>query len=118
MSEEARKDDRIVQKVRVVVHSTGTWPNNKMSDNHWSIYLVLADDEGSVRMNMWAQLDDPTGRLQWSPLGYTMTHSAIKSWDYQTVIGTSVKKVYTVVMSNGRDKYEMSGGGSGCRYWV
>lgn len=119
MSEQVRNDNRIVDKVRVVVHTTGAWPNGRMSDNHWSIFLILANGEGSVRMNMWAAIDDPTGHLEWSPsLAYTTSNSAITNWDYKTVSAISVKKIYTVVMDNGRDKYDMSGGGSGCRYWV
>ena len=119
MSEEVRKDDRIVDIVRIIVHTIGAWPNGRMSDNHWSVYLILAKGEESVRMNMRAAIDDPTGHLEWSPsLAYTMSNSAITHWDFKTVSGISVQKIYTVILNNGRDKYEMSGGGSGCRYWV
>ena len=119
MSDVVRKDDRIVDKVRVVAHITGPWPNGRMSDNHWSIYLILAEDEGSVRINMSAALDETEGHLEWSPsLAYTMSNSAIKNWDYETVPRISVKQIYSVVITKGRDKYNMSAGGSGCRYWV
>jgi len=56
-----RDDNRIVDKARVVVHTSGAWPSGTMSDNHWSIYLILANNGGSVRMNMRAEFDDPTG---------------------------------------------------------
>ena len=114
-----RNDGRSVDQVRVVVHTLGPWPNREMSDNHWSIYLILAKNSGSVRMNMKAELDDPKGTLEWSPnLPYTKTNSAIQHWDYNVSPGVTVGSVYGLVMEKGRDQYNMSGGGSGCRYWV
>ena len=109
-------DNRIVTSVRVVVHTTGSWPNG-MSDNHWSIYLLLQTDS-SVRMNMTAELDDPEGSLVLSSLGYGLTTSAIRNWDYPTTPGASVAQIYQLLLSKGRDQYSMSGGGSGCRWWV
>lgn len=110
-------DNRLVKRVRVVVHTQGVWPNSTMCENHWSIFLILAHEE-SVRMNMTADYGNPTGRLEWRSLLYTVSVSTIKSWDYQAASGLSVGQVYHLVKCNGRDKYEMSGGGSGCRYWV
>ena len=110
-------DNRIVEKVTIVVHTLGAWPNSTMSDNHWSIFLGLADEQ-SVRLNMTADPGDPTGRLKCQALQYAMTFSMIRCWDYQSAPGVSVAHIYQLVVGNGRDKYEMSGGGSGCRYWV
>ena len=111
-------DTRIVEKVRVVVHTTGAWPNG-MSDNHWSIYFILSGGVSSIRMNMSAERKDPRGILSWSStLLYTETKSAIQYWDYDTVPGSSIGNIYWLVMSKGRDKYIMSAGGSGCRWWV
>ena len=112
-------DTRSVQGVRVVVHSSGIWPNGNMSDNHWSIYLLLQDNDSSVRMNMRAESNNPRGILEWSPnLAYTLTASAIKHWDYSFKSGVTVAKVYNLIMGNRRDQYRMSGGGSGCRWWM
>ncbi len=114
-----RNDGRTVESVRVVVHTLGPWPNGTMSDNHWSIYLILAKNDGSVRMNMRAELDNPRGTLEWSPnLPYTKTSSAIKYWDYTVNPGVKVANVYELVMVNGRNQYSMSAGGSGCRDWM
>lgn len=111
-------DNRIVEKIRIVVHTLGPWPNGTMSDNHWSIYLILSDQGSSVRANMTADLEDPTGRLEWSSLAYEKTNSAIEFWDYPVVSRVSVRQIYWLIMEKGRDKYKMSGGGSGCRYWM
>ena len=47
-------DRRVVTQARVVVHTTGPLsPNTLMSDNHWSIYLLLTGG-GSLRLNMRA----------------------------------------------------------------
>lgn len=109
-------DTRDVSAVRVVVHTTGQYPNSPMSDNHWSIYLLLSG-QSSVRMNMTAEYDDPTGTLSWRSLGYALTNSSIQNWDFQTASGVTVKHIYNLVMSQGRNNYDMSGGGSGCRWW-
>ena len=109
-------DTRAVTVVRVVVHTIGAWPNG-MSDNHWSIYLLMADGQ-SVRMNMRAELGDPKGTLEWQSLAYTLTTSAIKHWDFPTKPDVTVKEMYDLVMRKGRDQYNMSGGGSGCRWWM
>lgn len=110
-------DKRTVDKVRVVVHTLGAWPNGTMSDNHWSIYLLLTNST-SVRMNMRAELDDPTGHLEWSSLNYTLTNSAITHWDYQAKAGTTVRAIFHLIYQKHREKFTMSGGGSGCRWWM
>ena len=109
-------DTRVVTTVRVVVHTTGPWPNG-MSDNHWSIFLLLAENI-SVRMNMTAELNDPTGFLKWTTLNYVLTQSAIEHWDFKTASNVTVSDIYRLVTGNHRDEYKMSGGGSGCRWWM
>ena len=112
------KDARPVENARVVVHTLGAWPNGTMSDNHWSIYLILKNNAASVRINMRAELNDPKGILDWSNLGYILSTSAINHWDYSFNSGVTVAKVYNIIMGNHRDQYTMSGGGSGCRWWM
>ncbi|KAG9231499.1 hypothetical protein BJ875DRAFT_498264 [Amylocarpus encephaloides] len=118
------RDGRIVKSVKVVVHTTGAiGPNTPMSNNHWSIYLLLANNKGSLRLNMRAEWDDTTeawnttGILECSTHAYTLTHSAIGSWDY-TVPDVTVGWICTLLWNEERDTYDMSGGGSGCRWWV
>ena len=114
-----RNDARPVKSFRVVVHTLGAWPNRIMSDNHWSIYLLLKDNDRSVHMDMIAESDSPKGILEWSPdLAYTLPHSAIQHWDYSFKSGVTVAKVYNLIMEKHRDQYSISGGGSGCRWWV
>ena len=113
------KDSRIVEAISVVVYTTGRWPNGRMSDNHWSFYFLIANGKGSVRMNMTAEPNDPTGNLQWSPsLPYRISNTAIRNWYYETVKRVSVKMIHALVIGNRRDQYNMSGGGSDCRYWT
>lgn len=72
------------KKMRIVVHEEGDAWQNGMSDNHWSIFLVLAGNQGSVRMNMSATAEDTTGNLYWSAFGYAISNSAITHWDLPT----------------------------------
>lgn len=105
-SEAVQADSTPVTYVRVVVHTLGpAGPNT--SDNHWSIYLLYPDGVSSTRINMRAEFDDPTGILEWTKHGYTQTTSAIRVWDFPAAGGVTH-----------RDRYEMLGGGSGCRWWV
>lgn len=115
-----RSDSRVVQAIRVVVHSSSALgPNTPMSDNHWSIYLIFANTDRSVRINMRANYGDPTGILEWSPdLPYNVTRSLAGYWDYSVAPGVTVGWLCQLVLNNGRDRYDMSGGGSGCHYWV
>lgn len=61
----AVQDQRVVDLVRVVVHTLGP-AGPTISDNHWSIYLLLAHGQGSVRMNMRADPGYVNGILSWT----------------------------------------------------
>ncbi|KAJ5225232.1 hypothetical protein N7468_006457 [Penicillium chermesinum] len=110
-------DPTPVTTVRVVVHTLGAAGPNT-SDNHWSMYLIHSDQVSSTRINMRAEFDNPTGILEWTRHGYTQTTSAIMHWDFQVTAGVTVLFFARLIYSLGRDRYEMSGGGSGCRWWV
>lgn len=111
---QAREDTRVVEKIRVVVH---TGHALDQSDNHWSIYLLL-QDEGSVRVNMATEYEEIEGRLEWSNLQYLLTNSALHYWDYPAVQPIQVLHVARSIYDRNRHRYCFSGGGSGCRFWV
>ena len=115
--QDVQADSTPVTYVRVVVHTLGAAGPNT-SDNHWSIYLIHPDGVSSTRINMRAEYGDPTGILEWTKLGYTQTTSAIGHWDFPVRAGITVLFFAHLIYSLGRDRYEMSGGGSGCRWWV
>jgi hypothetical protein len=107
-----------VTHVRVVAHTVRPMgPNTPMSENHWSIYLILAHG-GSVRMNMAAYPGHRAGTLEWSILNYEVSNSALKYWDFPAVQPLEVHHFCEVIAHHGRTQYWMSGGGSGCRFWV
>lgn len=117
-SHTARANMTPVALLRVVVHTMGP-ATPTMSDNHWSIYLVAPNAAGSVRINMMApEYGDPTGILVWSQHQYTVTTSAIKHWDYSVEPNVKVGHIADLIIRLRRDQYDMSGGGSGCRWWV
>lgn len=90
-------DNRVVMSVRVVVHSMGAWPN-QMSDNHWSIYLLLGNDAGSVHLNMTAEdEDDVKGTLKLRSLAYSLTNSQIRYWDFEAAGDVSVGSVVKLI---------------------
>ncbi|TAQ83219.1 hypothetical protein B7494_g8458 [Chlorociboria aeruginascens] len=116
------EDERIVVSARVVVHTTDLMaPNSPMSDNHWSIYLLLENNMGSIRFNMregsGAEVDNQqntTRVLECTTHQDAMPSSRLDSWDY-AVPGIDVGWMCTVLWNQ---VYELSGGGSGCRWWV
>ena len=110
-------DTTPVTYVRVVVHTLGAAGPNT-SDNHWSLYLIHPDGVSSTRINMRAEFEDPTGILEWTKLGYSQTTSAIGYWDLPVAARISVSYIAHLIYRRRRDRYEMSGGGSGCRWWV
>ncbi|PVH70286.1 hypothetical protein DL98DRAFT_521701 [Cadophora sp. DSE1049] len=109
------EDDAIVTHTRVVAHLNQNVGG--ISENHWSIYLLLEGGIGSVRLNMSAPPGEITGTLSIDGFKYRLTNSALEHWDYKMVSGVTVKMVKDLVYSRGRDRYQFSGGGSGCRYW-
>ena len=110
-------DTRRVDKVRVVVHTTGP-AGPTTSDNHWSIYLLLGDNQGSVRINMRAEAGFINGILEWTLQAYQLTNSAIRHWDMPIIGTVRVCDIAQHIYNARRHQYDMSGGGSGCRYWM
>lgn len=114
--QELARDTRRITKFREVVHTLGAAGPNT-SDNHWSLYLVLERDQGSVRVNMRAEAGFIDGILDWTVQAYTETASRIQYWDYEAGNGARVCDIVDMIYRNGRHLYDMSGGGSGCRWW-
>ncbi|KAF3391940.1 hypothetical protein DPV78_010611 [Talaromyces pinophilus] len=108
-----QEDQTPVTHIRVVVQLALT-----PSDNHWSIYLLHAGGRSSTRINMRANFGDPKGILEWTRHGYIQTTSAIAFWDFPVAAGITVLYFARLIYSLGRERYDMSGGGSGCRWWV
>ena len=114
--QELLQDVRTIIKFREVVHTLrAAGPNT--SDNHWSMYLILPPTQGSIRVNMRADPGYINGILEWTSQAYTETSSRIQQWDYSAKNGVRVCDVVGMIYRNGRHLYDMSGGGSGCRWW-
>jgi hypothetical protein len=113
------KDTRRIIHFRVVVHAVGErWPNSNLIENHWSIYLVIGDHT-SVRINMRAvEYGDVEGLLEVTEHPYVVTNSCLKYWDFSPHPRLTVAMVYNELKKKGFDRYNMSGGGSGCRWWM
>ena len=110
-------DQRVLTTVRVTVHTYGPKVDGA-SWNHWSIYLILEDESGSVRSNMRAEFEGyDNGLLEWSDCPYTQTNSAIKHWDFACRADTTVQDIAGTIYGKGRERYDLKGG-KGCRYWV
>ena len=113
---EVTSDNTSVREVKVVVHTSQVL-SPTFSENHWSIYLILGGNS-SIRINMRAEYDDPTGILEWTRCSYVKSTSELKSWSYPASAGIKVKDFAGKTYEWKRDQYEMSGGGSGCRFWA
>lgn len=113
----AAHDQTIVNCVRIVAHTLGP-AGPTYSDNHWSIYLLFSHSQESIRMNMRGDPESLDGYLSWTKQRYLLTSSAIRHWDFPTTQDVRVCDIVNHIYLSGRQRYIMSGGGSGCRYWV
>ena len=113
---ELLEDRRRVKVFREVAHTLGAI-GPTISENHWSLYLILEPQQGSVRINMRAEQGYIDGILDLTVQAYTETNSRIESWDYPAINEVRVKDIIDTIYRRGRNLYTMSGGGSGCRWW-
>lgn len=114
---EAADWDMAVSDIRVVCHTLGPVANTAMSENHWSLYLIMGPNR-SVRFNMRAEYGDPQGMMDVTSHNYAVTESEIRHWDYPAIRHLTVRMTYTTIITARFHCYLMSGGGSGCRWWV
>lgn len=52
-----------------------------------------------------------------TPHNYVLSNSTLQYWDFPVNDNLTVKHFTDLITDNKRDVYNMSGGGSGCRYW-
>jgi hypothetical protein len=116
---DAQNDLSVITNVSVVVHKTTVRSKRPHDvDNHWVINLYLGP-ESFVQLNMFEdESKDLDTTLEWRPRPYNVSFSTIKLWSFAPIPGLTIKMVADVLYANRRDQYIMSGGGSGCRYWV
>jgi hypothetical protein len=114
-------DTRPVHRLLVIAHTTGAVTVNT-SGNHWTISLVLPQAGGetpTIRADMAAEeYGETQGVLNWSIHNFLTSLSTLRYWDFPVNPGTAVWQMANLIYGLGRDDYDMSGGGSGCRYWV
>jgi hypothetical protein len=89
-----------------------------MSDNHVSVFLLLGENQGSIRLNMTTEEDDRSGILVWSQEVYQLSNSEIVHFDYRLCYTMQVSALYAWIRLWGLQRYVFSGGGSGCRFWM
>lgn len=96
--------------VRVVAHTMGALtPGGQLSQNHWSIYLLVPT--GSVRLNMTLRNTNTnvdTGALQISNHEYQRSMSATSYWDLGVAQNAAVWHFTNNVLINNRQNYRMA----------
>ena len=96
----------VVETVRVVAHTMGpVVPGGQLSQNHWSIYLLI-ESGGSVRLNMTITgPSDDTGKFSVTRHQYTETMSAVRYFDFATVNNITVGHILRVIQEKTRHRY-------------
>lgn len=106
---------------RVVVHTARNAAKTEdgRSANHWSIFLLLAGQTASVRLNM-SNVDgaDEFGTFGVTSHEYLLSQSQLDHFDYPVAPGRKVHDFCHLIDSKGRNRYRMTGLGNGCRHWV
>ena len=113
-------DRREFKTIRVVVHLVSESPTG-LAENHVSVFLLIRNTNESVRLNMKSDMedDDIKGYLVWTKHDYMMSSSALTHKDYELGQWMQVRTLYSWIRYNWfLHRYDFSGGGSGCRFWV
>jgi hypothetical protein len=87
----------------------------QLSQNHWTIYMLTAT--GSVQLNMQADAVSDRGKLVVKEHAYITSNTAVQYWDVPAYPNVSAGDVYSLILTKGRDRYNMTEGGVGCRWW-
>jgi hypothetical protein len=118
-------DDAVVVRVRIVVHTMGSdgWDESTnqwdKSENHWSLYLVLAGETTSVRLNMsLADLSDNDGTFSVTAHQYILSNSSLMHFDYISCNVLTVRHYLNLISGKQRQNYRMTETGNGCRFWM
>lgn len=111
-------DTRKISHIRIVVHDASSRAKSlKTTRNHWSIYLILLNQAGTVRVNM-TMSESNTEILEWTLLSYPLSLSKIQDWDFKVVSNITVGKFYKLIHDNGRHRYVMGRQIDGDRFWM
>ncbi|RMZ84962.1 hypothetical protein DV738_g298, partial [Chaetothyriales sp. CBS 135597] len=94
-------------------------PGAQLSQNHWSIYLLVVEG-GSVRLNIEADTGpgEDWGVFKISRHLYELTVSNVRYWDFPVASSIAVGKILALIWDKKRHRYRMNSTGVGCRYWV
>ncbi|KAF2229437.1 hypothetical protein EV356DRAFT_387128 [Viridothelium virens] len=104
--------------IRIVVHNTGVYGSpSQMCNNHWTIYLVVNGTE-SVQINMRGAENSNQGTLVIDNRNYIVSSSSLRYWDIVPTTAIYSEHVLDLIYERRRNRYTMSGGGSGCRWWM
>ena len=103
-----------VRVVRVVVHT----PPTDDAYNHWSIYLLLEGEDGSIRINMRAIPRTINATVDLSKTSYVFPNSGLAYFDFPTRGRVQVRDLVRLIYRYQRHNYDMTPRGTGCRYWV
>jgi len=114
------RDTRIISHIRVVTHDASSHTKSpKTTRNHWSIYLILVNQAGTIRVNMTIS-ESNTEILEWTLLSYPLSLSKIREWNFRTVPDITVANFWKLIHDNGRQRYLMDGGDDRAesRFWI
>ena len=118
--EHYRRNERRVRTIRIAIQAIGPpWPNSRMNDNHVYVLLLLSTDS-SIQVNMRTDDldDDRKGILVWEKLPYQASNNTARYLDVRFTKDIKVKRIYSHIRERSLHRYQFSGGGSGCHYWV
>ncbi|KAL5380677.1 hypothetical protein PMIN02_010558 [Paraphaeosphaeria minitans] len=110
---------KLVSTFRVVAHTIGpVMPGAAVSQNHWTIYLLVPG--GSVQLNMKTNINASISRgiFEVREHAYEQSNSAVRYFDLPAAQGVLVDYVEREIRSQRWDQYNMNENGVGCRWWI
>ncbi|TAQ83449.1 hypothetical protein B7494_g8224 [Chlorociboria aeruginascens] len=109
--EDWMNDDREVVFLRVIAHQTS------VAINSWSIYLLLENDTGSIRLNMVQENPRARGHVEVTENDFIMPTHGVANWDYELRSSYSVGWICSTLWAENYTSFDAIGG-SGDRWWV
>lgn len=119
--EQAMANNTPVTHVRLVAHEADTKSvSHYVIGNHWSIYLLHADNMTSTRVNLTSEHGEMPAVKEWTRLDYNVGSHPVRYWDFQIEQASTVAEIAHHLLAEVRDEYVMTktSTGKGCQEWA
>jgi hypothetical protein len=115
-----------ITQIYAVAHMQADWGYGPARTNHWAIYLATSKDHSVPVDCTPSQTAVANGTVLYggfkaiiivASLSYARSHNATQITKITPFKGLTVAHVIDLIIASGRDRYEFTAEGVGCRRW-